>query len=215
MPTTPVFDSLPLAVASSYLLGAVPFGFVLARLRGIDLRRVGSGNIGATNAMRALGKPLGALAFFLDFAKGAVPVLLFAGVEPAHQVACGAAAVIGHVWPVYLRFKGGKAVATSFGAITAIDAWVALGGLAAWITVLYVTRYVSAASIGMASGFVLAALVRAGLGAGDPVFVGATVALFALILVRHRSNMARIRSGAEPKTKLFAPKRDLAGSEAE
>lgn len=206
MPTPPVFESVPLALALSYLLGAVPFGFVLARLRGIDLRTVGSGNIGATNAMRALGKPLGVLAFVLDFAKGVVPVLVLAGSDPALRVACGGAAVVGHVWPVYLRFKGGKAVATSFGAITALDPLVALGGLAAWFATLYFTRYVSLASIAMAGGFLLASLARAPGRAGGGAVAGGCAALLVLILVRHRSNMARIRAGVEPKTRLFAPR---------
>ncbi len=105
-------------LVASYLLGAIPFGFVLVRLvKGVDLRTVGSGNIGATNAMRVLGKPLGLVAFLLDFAKGLVPVVVFAPLFASApstplRVLMGAAAVVGHVFPIYLRFKGGKAVAT-------------------------------------------------------------------------------------------------------
>lgn len=184
----------------AYLLGAVPFGWLLAKgLRGVDLRKVGSGNIGSTNAMRVLGRPLGLLAFLLDFAKGYAPVALFGEGEPVRQVLLGAAAVCGHVWPVYLRFRGGKAVATSYGALLAIDPWVCLGAGLAWLATLALSRMVSLASIAM--GLAFPALAFVGMRAGRygwevPL---ATAVLACLILVRHRANLRRILAGTEPR----------------
>lgn len=201
-----------LALLASYLLGAVPFGWVLARvLKGVDLRRHGSGNIGATNAMRVLGRPLGLLAFALDFAKGWVAPALFAAaardslgaVAPASfslEVLCGAAAVLGHVFPVYLRFRGGKAVATGCGAIVAIDPWIfVLGGLV-WLLCLFSLRMVSVASMAMAFAFPVVAWQRMGPGGYGWEVVWGTGALAALVLWRHRANVGRILAGTEPKT---------------
>ena len=140
----------------SYLLGAVPFGLLIALSRGIDVRKVGSGNIGATNVFRAVGKPWGILAFALDFLKGFaaaawVPALVarVAGVEtPAYApLVCGVCAVVGHTWPVWLRFKGGKGVATGAGLLVAIAPHSALCAVGAWIVFFLATRYVSFASI--------------------------------------------------------------------
>lgn len=200
-----------LALLVSYLLGAVPFGLVLARVvKGVDLRTVGSGNIGATNAMRALGKPLGIVAFLLDFAKGAVPVVLCAPwVGPAPEslfgpggppllaaVLCGAAAVLGHCFPVYLGFKGGKGVATACGALVAID-WpvFVIAGLV-WVAFAFTLRYVSLASLAMGVTFPVVAYARK---PDAPAFVGGCVALAALIVVRHRANVARLFNGTEPR----------------
>jgi glycerol-3-phosphate acyltransferase PlsY len=195
-----------LALALAYLLGSIPFGFLLARLRGVDLRSFGSGNIGATNAMRAVGRPLGLCAFALDFGKGAAAVLLLGGESPGLRVGTAAAAVVGHVWPIYLRFRGGKAVATSLGALCLLDLPAALAGCILWIGTLYLTRYVSLASVAMGAGFFAAVLLQVLSGEPRPELLAATAALLVLILVRHRSNMARIRAGVEPKSRLFAPK---------
>ena len=196
--------STTLALLASYLLGAVPFGLVLARvLRGIDLRQVGSGNIGATNAMRALGKPLGTLAFALDCAKGAVPALWFAPYVEARPdlpllgpVLCGAAAVVGHCFPVYLRFKGGKGVATACGAIVAIE-WpvFVIAGLV-WLVLALTLRYVSLASLAMGVTFPIAAYVRR---PDAPTLIVGCAALALLILVRHRANVGRLLAGTEPR----------------
>jgi glycerol-3-phosphate acyltransferase PlsY len=195
-----------LALLLSYLLGAVPFGWVLVRVvKGEDLRRMGSGNIGATNAMRALGRPLGLVAFLCDFGKGLVPVAFLApalsgAFDPGWlRVLCGAAAVAGHVWPVYLGFKGGKAVATGCGAIVAIDPWIFVAGGLVWLLVLLVTRFVSLASVAMGLAFpVAAALRRSPERYGMEVVIG-TGALALLILVRHRSNLRRLAAGNEPR----------------
>lgn len=201
-----------LALLASYLLGAVPFGWVLARLlKGVDLRRHGSGNIGATNAMRVLGKPLGFLAFALDFGKGWAAPALFAAaardslgeLAPASlslEVLCGAAAVIGHVFPIYLGFRGGKAVATGCGAIVAIDPLIFVFGGLVWLLCLFTLRMVSAASMAMAVAFPIVAWQRMGPGGYGWEVVWGTAALAALVLWRHRANVGRILAGTEPRT---------------
>jgi acyl phosphate:glycerol-3-phosphate acyltransferase len=184
----------------SYLLGAVPFGLVMCRLiKGVDLREVGSGNIGSTNAMRILGPPLGAVAFLLDFGKGFAPAAWIASDDPRSMVLCGAAAVIGHVWPVYLRFKGGKAVATGCGAIVAIDPLIFVGAGLAWLAILLLSGYVSLASIAMGLAFPALAFLR---DQPTSVILG-TGALTLLILIRHRSNIARLLAGEETRTRLW------------
>ncbi|MEO0660633.1 MAG: glycerol-3-phosphate 1-O-acyltransferase PlsY, partial [Planctomycetota bacterium] len=179
---------------------------VLARvLKGDDLRQVGSGNIGATNAMRVLGKPLGLTAFLLDFAKGLLPTLVFAGWAGALDeraaglavAACGTAAVVGHCFPAYLAFKGGKGVATGCGAIVGVEPLVFVCGGAVWLVALFALRYVSVASLAMGATFPVAAAV---LTPELPSFVVACALLTALVVVRHRTNIARLRAGTEPKT---------------
>ncbi|MFT5287527.1 MAG: glycerol-3-phosphate acyltransferase PlsY [Planctomycetota bacterium] len=196
-----------LALLPSYLLGAIPFGWVAVRmLHGKDLRQEGSGNIGATNAMRILGKPLGVVCFLLDFGKGFVPVALFATwfagdpeVLPILKVSCGAAAVCGHVWPIYLGFKGGKAVATGCGGIVAIDPMIAVIGGVAWLVVLITTRYVGLASMLMGVSWPIAAFVRAPDYEYGLEVALATGALAILILWRHRANMGRMLRGEESR----------------
>ena len=187
-------------VLLAYLLGAVPFGFVFCRvLKGVDLRTVGSGNIGATNAMRVLGAPLGLFVFGLDVGKGYAPAAFLAGEDPAWQVACGAAAVAGHVWPVYLGFRGGKAVATGCGAILAIEPWVVVIAGGSWLLCLVLFGWVSVASMAMGLGFPLAAW---GLAQPWEVILG-TSGLTLLILVRHRSNMVKLARGTEGRANIW------------
>ena len=193
----------------SYLLGAVPFGLVIIRLfRGVDLRRQGSGNIGATNAIRAGGKPLGLLVFALDVAKGVLPVVLFAplfaGWGPrapetpvALEVQCGIAAVIGHCFPIYLGFKGGKGVATACGALIALDWPIFVAGGLAWLAVMALTRYTGLASMVMGATFPLAAWLRTT--PGQRELFGGSLLLALLIAVRHRPNIERMLAGTEPK----------------
>jgi glycerol-3-phosphate acyltransferase PlsY len=185
---------------SSYLLGAVPFGFLIARARGVDIRRVGSGNIGATNVFRSVGKTWGILAFVCDALKGFVPAFWFASLGELPQSAVlqllfGCAAIAGHNWPVYLGFRGGKGVATSAGALVGI-APLSMGiGLAAWLISFLVTRYVSFASIA-------AALVVGGsawlpsMPYGLPVR-SALSGLALLTIWRHKSNIRRLLDGTE------------------
>ncbi|QDU66315.1 glycerol-3-phosphate 1-O-acyltransferase PlsY [Engelhardtia mirabilis] len=205
MPPLPDFTSAFLgALLVSYLLGSVPFGFTLAKLlRGVDIRTIGSGNIGATNAMRVLGKPLGIVAFLLDFAKGAVPAAVIAPLAvPPDQVGvaavlCGLAAVLGHVFPIYLRFKGGKAVATGCGVVVAIDPVVFLISGLVWLLLWGTTRMVALASIGLGLALPITAGLRAGSGGAELTLF--CVGLCLLILVRHRSNIRRMIAGTEPR----------------
>lgn len=190
----------------AYLLGAIPNGFLLARARGIDIRKVGSGNIGATNVYRSVSKPMGLLTFALDAVKGALPALLFPRLATA---ACGAAlpswlplllgglAIAGHTWPVYLGFKGGKGVATSAGALIGIaPAATGLGALC-WLLALVGTRYMSVASIVAALAVPAAGwwLYRAD-GLALPI---ALSGLGALIIWRHKGNIERLMKGSESR----------------
>ncbi|MEM5520376.1 glycerol-3-phosphate 1-O-acyltransferase PlsY [Sulfitobacter sp. AS59] len=196
----PIIDS-SLAVLSlwgvlGYLIGSIAFGLLLARAMNLgDLRTIGSGNIGATNVLRTGNKTAAALTLVLDGAKGAVAVLLarfFAG-EDAAQVA-GLAAMIGHCYPVWLKFKGGKGVATFLGVILAL-AWPA--GLAcclAWLIGALVTRISSMGAIAAASTSTIFLVI---LGYGSAFFLGVILTL--LIFWRHRENIKRIRAGTEPK----------------
>jgi len=219
------------ALLVSYLAGAVPFGWVLARaIKGVDLRRHGSGNIGATNAMRVRGRPLGLLAFALDFGKGWIGPAVFApafaqyarGVAGGDgnlslEVLCGAAAVIGHVFPVYLGFRGGKAVATGCGAIVAIDPLIFVIGGLAWILSITTVRIVSVASMAMAVTFPIVAWQRMDGGLYGAEVVWGTAALAALVLWRHRVNLLRILAGTEPRTgsKTRAPAAETPESSAQ
>lgn len=189
----------------AYLVGSIPFGLILVRLfKGIDLRTVGSGNIGATNARRAGGKPIGYAVFALDVLKGFAPAFWLAPAlagAPERvlclQVATGALAVLGHCFPIYLMFKGGKAVATGCGVLLALDPISMLSGGVVWVLALYGLRYTGLASILMGLTFPIAAIVR-GAPASGPLAVGAML-LALLIVVRHRSNIARMLAGTEPK----------------
>lgn len=199
-------DALILCLIA-YLLGSIPFAWVLGRARGIDIRRVGSGNIGATNLGRALGRRWAVTAFLLDFLKGLAPVLIahlwLADTLPERRslvaVASGASAIVGHVAPVWLGFRGGKGVATTFGALTAL-AWPAtLIAGALWLVLFFTTRTVSIASIAAAVSFPLAVWA---VNWGNPLSTWLPVELFALacallILWRHRSNIARLVRGEE------------------
>jgi glycerol-3-phosphate acyltransferase PlsY len=189
----------------SYLLGAIPVGLLLARLKGVDIRRVGSGNIGATNVFRSVSKPLGMVTFAADALKGFVPAFVFPIIgkmlDPDFQalenlgLVCGCAAFAGHNWPVYLGFKGGKGVATSAGVLLGV-APAAVGiGLAVWVALLLASRIVSAASIGAAVAVPAAGWWLYG-GRGRVLPITLTV-LGALVIWRHRSNIQRLLAGTE------------------
>jgi acyl phosphate:glycerol-3-phosphate acyltransferase len=226
---------LGLFAAAGYLAGSIPFGWLIGKIRGVDIRQHGSRNIGATNCGRVCGWPFGVAAFVLDVIKGFLPVgaatvwFLWKGyplVEPPPYLGAAAnialepepshyqlhllavmlvalAAILGHTFPVWLKFKGGKAVATALGVVLAIPMffWPALTAFGAWIVLTVITRYVSV-------GSTVAALVAAGAYVwldgprcwGDDlpatVFLGLVVVL---VIVRHRSNYARLLKGTENK----------------
>lgn len=198
----PVNFRLPAALLAAYLCGAVPFAYLLARLRGVDIRRVGSGNVGATNVFRSVSRPLGVLTFALDAAKGFVPAFFLprmaeaVGIEPAEWLglAAGAAAIAGHTWPVWLRFRGGKGVATGAGVLLAVSPLAVALAVACWLAVFALSRYVSLASIA-------AALTAAGaawaLHRGERARPIALTALALLVVIRHRSNIRRLLAGTE------------------
>ena len=181
---------------AGYLLGSIPFGMVVARFMGLgNLREIGSGNIGATNVLRTGNKKAAALTLLFDAGKGAVIVLLarkFA-TEDAAQIA-GLAAILGHCFPVWLKFKGGKGVATYFGLMIALSPVVGLAAGAIWLVVAAISRYSSLAAL-MAAGW--APIVVAFITDGQ-IFALASV-LAVLIYVRHAANIGRLRRGAESK----------------
>jgi acyl phosphate:glycerol-3-phosphate acyltransferase len=179
-----------------YLLGSIPFGMVLTRLMGLgNLREIGSGNIGATNVLRTGNKTAAALTLLLDGGKGAVAVLLARAMaaEDAAQLA-GLAAMLGHCYPVWLRFQGGKGVATYIGLILALAWPVGLAVCASWLAVAAVTRISSLAALAAAAVSTIWLVI---LNAGDGLALG--IALTLLIFWRHRANIARLRAGTEPK----------------
>jgi glycerol-3-phosphate acyltransferase PlsY len=188
-------------VVASYVLGAVPFGLLIARLNGVDIRKVGSGNIGATNVMRSVGKPWGLATFALDALKGFVPAFVFPRFAPqAHEalpIACAFAAILGHNFPVWLGFKGGKGVATSAGALVGLAPAAAGLGLAIWAAVFFAFRYVSLASLVAAVVIPVAGwwMYRAQ-GWILPAFL---TVLAVLIIARHKANIRRLLNGTESR----------------
>jgi glycerol-3-phosphate acyltransferase PlsY len=197
-----------LTFLAAYFIGAIPFGYLIARSRGVDILHRGSGNIGATNVGRVLGPFFGILVFLLDFAKGALPVAAAAwiagGIDsglPAYslEVAAGLAAFLGHLFPVYLRFRGGKGVATGAGVVAVLLPVPTVAALLTWVAVLCLTRYVSLASLAAAS--VLCAL-RLALTAEPFAPEQRTLTVFcfvvaALVFLRHRANINRLLHGTE------------------
>ena len=191
-----------LLIAGSYALGSVPFALLLGLSRGVDIRRTGSGNVGATNLGRALGRRWAVAAFTLDFAKGTIPVLLARfWAEPSAWlgIAAGCAAVLGHIFSVFLGFRGGKGVATAFGAMTALAPIASTAAGALWWIVYQATRAVSAASLVAGLAFPLGVWASHW---GEPfaeyrILLGFAIVLSLLITWRHRSNIARLLRGEE------------------
>lgn len=193
-----------LLALASYLVGAIPFGYLLVRmLRGIDVRTIGSKNLGATNVARALGARWFAVVFLLDFLKGIGPALLFAGIAersfgapPSIGLLYGLLAIAGHVWPVYLNFRGGKGVATASGVVFGVAPAAAAVAFAVFAAVFLAFRYVSLASICAAACLPAAWLVVGG--PADLTF--AALALTGVLVVwKHRTNFRRLVAGTEPR----------------
>src|SRR6478672_5601283 len=198
-----------LALVAAYLIGAIPFGYLIARARGVDIFHAGSGNIGATNVGRVLGRRFGILVFVLDFAKGAVPVAL-SGLLPveshealvlpnALRVGVALCTFLGHLFPVYLSFRGGKGAATGAGTVFVLVPGPAALAILMWLAVVSSTRTVSLASIAAATMLCAARL----LSVPDPlardavVVTGFCLAGSALMILKHRANITRSLNGTE------------------
>ena len=207
----------PFAIIAAYLLGSIPFGILIARAHGKNLRSIGSGNIGATNVARALGRKWTYVCFGLDVLKGAVPMLATLPLTTQSQagkavvlwlwLAVGCAAILGHIFPIYLKFKGGKGVSTSFGV--ALGLWpyftiCALFAIAIWVVVVLIGRYVSLASITASIAFPLVLIVSIIVAPvwdfADlwPLLIAAC-AIPLMVIIRHRENIKRLIAGTESK----------------
>jgi acyl phosphate:glycerol-3-phosphate acyltransferase len=195
-------------ILGAYLVGSVPFAYLIAKaVRGIDIREVGSGNVGATNVGRALGRKWGILVFALDVLKGFLPTLaalLAHGCrigEPALPLGValtGFAAVAGHNWPVFLKFKGGKGMATSCGVFLAVFPLGLLIALGVWAATVALTRYVSVGSMVAAAVLLISALFLRNDPFGEGKFLTVLAAVAAVLsIVRHRSNIGRLIHGTE------------------
>jgi glycerol-3-phosphate acyltransferase PlsY len=207
------------AILGAYLLGSIPFGVLITKAYGKDLRAIGSGNIGATNVARALGKKWAYACFALDVLKGMIPMLVtmpFATSESAQGdefilhllwLAVGCAAIIGHIFPIYLEFKGGKGVSTSFGVALGLWPYYTISALIAitvWIAVVLIWRYVSLASIAASVTFPLtlisAIVIKPGWEFATlwPLVIAATV-IPLMVIILHRENIKRLLAGTESK----------------
>lgn len=198
---------IPLAVLAAYLIGAIPTGFIFCKLlKGIDIRQHGSGNVGATNVFRTLGKGPGIAVFVVDFSKGllAVTVIPFvfkklfpemSMLNGSLYLMLGAAAIAGHIWTVFLNFKGGKGVATTAGVMAGLAPFLLLAGLIIWVIIFLIWRYVSLASIFAAISLpLLAALTGKGL-----YFIFFCSILCIVGIYSHRSNIKRLLNKTEKK----------------
>lgn len=209
-----------LYIVAAYLIGSVPFGYIAGRLNGIDLREHGSRNIGATNAVRVLGKGWGIPVFVMDFLKGFAPLLfmkyhlggditVFTPEQMGWFLGVMFALILGHTFTCFLKFKGGKGVATTGGCLFALSPWVGFSALLFWIGSMILTRYVSLSSIMAGAGMMLAATIElccidGSCSAADGMLLGLLTVILILVTLKHRSNISRILNGTEPKA--FAPK---------
>ncbi len=202
--------TLVTVLIGSYFLGSIPFGYLAGRLAGIDIRKAGSGNVGATNVVRVLGKRYGYPVFALDFLKGfgavKVSMLMAPGRPPEWNsseivgILAAMSSILGHLYPPWLKFKGGKGVATSAGALLALTPVATLIGVAIWIIVFWLTRYVSLASITATVVLPIVILVVSPRDQNNRkplVYSSACVA--AVVIWRHRSNLSRLMRGTEPR----------------
>lgn len=211
-----MYTTFALAIIAAYLLGSVPFGVIIAGAHGKNLRSIGSGNIGATNVSRALGRRWAYLCFLLDVLKGLVPMLVAGTLiemsDPTPGLlslwlAVGCAAILGHIFPIYLKFKGGKGVATSLGV--ALGLWpyytiCATVAFAIWATTVLLWRYISLASIAASIAFPVALILAIVLTPGWNFanlwpLLAAAIAIPVMVIVRHRENIKRLIAGTESK----------------
>jgi acyl phosphate:glycerol-3-phosphate acyltransferase len=186
---------VPVVLVAAYAIGSIPFALLLARGWGADLRRTGSGNLGAANVLRASGVTAGVLVAILDIGKGACSVLLAQALSdnPSAPAAAGLAAVVGHIYPAWLRFRGGKGVATACGVFSILTPLAVPPAFAIFIAGVWATKYISLGSV--LATLTLPAIAYA---TGSPAaIVVSACAAAALIVFRHRSNLARVRTGTE------------------
>lgn len=204
-------------VIAAYLVGSIPVGLIVGKVAfGKDIRCEGSGNLGATNAYRTLGPVAGVFVFVLDVCKGALPVLAARSLygPPAGQADClllvmiGMAAITGHNWPIYLKFKGGKGVATGAGVVLVLFPWITAILAGIWIAAVLVTRYVSVGSIAISVAFPVLVVLFYG---SNVVYVGFSVVAAAVVIFKHRSNIGRLLRGTEPKVLSGASKEPTNG----
>lgn len=205
------------ALVPAYLLGAIPFGLLIGKARGVDVREVGSRNIGATNVFRCVGAGWGVLAFALDLLKGvggvwcaAIPLLWGAawgaGDGLLLRVLCGTAAMLGHIFPVWLGFRGGKGVSTALGLLVGVAPLAAGLGFALWVVAFLLSRYVSLASC--LAAVAVGALVWTPLYAGRPLWFAVLLTILAaLAILKHRANLARLAKGTENRFAFTAKQR--------
>ncbi len=201
-----IYLTIIIGAAISYLLGSIPFGLLISRIKGIDIRKEGSGNIGATNVFRCVGKSWGIITFVLDVLKGFISAFIIANIVSRNmssldhityvKLLYGFMAIAGHNWPVFLKFKGGKGVATTVGAILGIIPGLVLIGLIIWLIVFLTSRYVSLASI--LTAIALAVYVWSTKVKNDPIIIPVVLTLLALLIIwRHKANIKRLLNGNE------------------
>jgi glycerol-3-phosphate acyltransferase PlsY len=185
-------------LAGGYILGSIPFGLIIGKIKGIDIRQYGSGNIGATNVNRVLGKIPAVISFLFDMAKGFVPLIIarILGFSVWQTAFIGVAIVLGHCWSVFLLFKGGKGISTTFGVIVALDWRIGLLLGLLWLIQLFIWKYVSLASIISAGLIPLAFLF---VYTFDPLLVLAVLLLALIDIFKHLDNIKRLREGTENK----------------
>lgn len=193
----------------AFLLGSIPFGFLIAKGKGVDIRKQGSGNIGATNVGRVLGKQWGILVFVLDVIKGSgavllsrMPVFWNAGQIEWKEIGCGLAVVLGHNFCPWLGGKGGKGIATTLGVLIVVFPHASAWALGAWIVFVLLTRYVSVGSLAAACALIISGFFYY----RTSMKVWACLMLGLLAIFRHRSNIARLMQGTE--TKVFSSKKE-------
>lgn len=189
-------------ILAGYLIGSIPFALIVARRRGTDLRQVGSGNLGAANVMRTSGVTAGVLVAALDMAKGAASVWLAARVSDGAELpaAAGLAAIIGHIYPIWLRFRGGKGVATACGVFSVLTPLAVPPALAIFAATVWLTKYISLGSV--LASIALPPIAYA-LGSPAPAVLAAAAAAV-IIVFRHRSNVLRLRMGTERRVSVRA-----------
>ena len=191
---------------AGYILGSIPFGVLVAKRAGVDIFSVGSGNPGATNVLRSVSKPAGYLVFFMDFLKGLIATtwFLFPWVSFSGDSTLGLwglpGAVLGHTYPIFTRFRGGKGVATTMGGLLGVMPVCLILGLVTWLLIFFSTRYVALASIGFGLSLPVCAIVNAWSNEDSSSVAGKMVLAFVImswIVWRHRSNITRLRAGTE------------------